>query len=226
MVRWVFIAAWLVQLGCAGRVNSLPEASEDSGRNDGPPDAVASTDSDDDGAVEVGAETALPGHTPGTALRVFVTSELFGPDFGGLSEADGLCQRAANLAKLPGRYLAWLSVGTSTPANRFGHDGPYARVDGVVVAASWSELIDGVLDAPISVTEDGLNLSAAADEYAWTDTKVDGTSAGGEACGRWTGKGTPAPEVGSVSATNGEWTSGPAHICRAWRHRLYCFEQP
>src|SRR5262249_52319625 len=107
------------------------------------------------------------------ARRVFVTSTVHDWNLGDLAGADALCQTRAPAGGLPGAYLAWLSDSTIWPAARFrcraGECSQgYIRVDGVVVANDWDDLIDGNLANPISVSE--LNTTVAAPTKTWTAT--------------------------------------------------------
>ena len=92
----------------------------------------------------------------------------------------------ASAASLPGVYRSWLSsgfVGVS-PAFRFiSASVPYVRVDGVVVANDWDDVVDGSLLAPINVDETGGVTTATK---VWTLTAADGEpSAFGAFCSRW-----------------------------------------
>lgn len=50
---------------------------------------------------------------------MFVTSETYQGDLGGISGANEKCQELACSAGLVGNYIAWLSDETSNPANDF-----------------------------------------------------------------------------------------------------------
>ncbi len=115
---------------------------------------------------------------------VFITSEAFKGDLGGLEGADSKCQAAAQAAQLPGTYKAWLSLGDEMPQTRMLHaHGVYKRVDGVVLAHGWSDLTDGLINATISVTELGETLTTGS----WTNTEASGVTAEDPAdCDGWT----------------------------------------
>jgi cysteine-rich repeat protein len=72
----------------------------------------------------------------GPATRiVFVTSEIYTGNLGGLAGADAKCQSLADAAGLPGNYMAWLSTGASSPSTRFTQSpNPYVLVNGTKVA--------------------------------------------------------------------------------------------
>lgn len=71
---------------------------------------------------------------------VFVTSQVYNGNLGGLTGADAKCQAQAAAAKLPGTYKAWLSDSNGSPSTRMTKvAAPYVRTDGVMIAGSWSD---------------------------------------------------------------------------------------
>jgi hypothetical protein len=130
---------------------------------------------------------ACPGTPPWapSVKRVFVTSTTYIGNLGGLVGADDKCQERADAAGLSGTFKAWLSAaGTgNSAAERLTHAPvPYVRVDGVQVAANFTDLVDGTLAAPISLDEFGNPFTINA---VWTGTLPDGHSAGAD-CRGWT----------------------------------------
>jgi len=187
--------------------------------------------------IEAGASDAI---TIGPTKTVFVTSNAFSGDLGGLAGADATCQQLATSAKLTGTYKAWLSSSTTTAAQRLTHGtGPYALMNGVVVAAGWTALTSGTLLVPINVNEKGGPPPTASStcgstnpSIVWTATAPDGTLAAiGATCADWT---TSGPSGGSVLGladhADKQWTDGCASvgasstICGA-SAALYCIEQ-
>jgi hypothetical protein len=179
---------------------------------------------------------------------VFLSSESFLGDLGGLAGADGRCQRLAKnrpdpLPPLPGTYNAWLSTvtgtGSESPSTRFVKSpGPYKRVDGVTVASSWTDLTTEkpggtYLAAAITVTETG---GASGSDSVWTFTRPDGTGgfsllAGDFDCNSWaddTRDHAGAVGLVSSSVTDSTWTEQNILPCDDLDHggsRLYCFQQ-
>jgi len=131
---------------------------------------------------------------------------------------------------VPGRVAFVTSVGgtgdlgswpdaATAAIDRFVNDGRWVRLDGVAVAESKADLTDGVLFAPINVTEVGDYLG---NWIVWTGTNTSRFATGFD-CTGWT--------VGN-SFTRG--TTGPANDLRLWTWmsqtdcnvggvRLYCF---
>ncbi len=162
---------------------------------------------------------------PQTENKVFVTSATYTGDLGGLSGADAICQKHANSAGLPGKYMAWLADASGSPATRFYQSTvPYKLVDGTTVANNWTDLTDGTLAAGINRTEGNAAVTAGANGV-WTNTSVNGTSNGGGSCLSWTDKTLDASGVRGVEGNSvSSWTAGPSSLCNAGR-RLYCFQQ-
>jgi len=179
---------------------------------------------------------------PVCTRRVFLTSELYTGDLGGLLGADLKCQALADAAGLGGTYKAWLSAPNMSAAERLTHIGkPYVLVDGTtVIADDWADLTDGGLDHGITLTQFGTPFpqggepSCSVQTYGittWTATKKDGSfqenpwTPGQGACFGWT---SAAPNAGSSAGCSGyldsAWTFMSAPMCPS-AHALYCFEQ-
>jgi hypothetical protein len=79
-------------------------------------------------------------------VRVFVTSETFGADLGGVTGADAKCQAAADAvvaAELDGRtwtWTAWISDSTGDAIDRIP-DGRYRLLDNTLVALDKDDLV-------------------------------------------------------------------------------------
>lgn len=162
------------------------------------------------------------------ACLVFVSSSTSWGDLGGLKGADQTCQFLANNVTpvpLPGEYKAWLSAYSpeqSPAGGRFRHSGlPYQLVNGTQIAANWAELTDGILAAPISVTESGNEVGSW---NVWTGTYVDGTG-GGSDCYEWIRSFDDVNANAGISdLTNGDWSNAFPLRCD-YEARLYCFQQ-
>jgi hypothetical protein len=162
---------------------------------------------------------------------VFLTSEKYTGDLGGLTGADAKCQELASAAGLLGTYRAWLSDTTGSPSTRFTRsDIEYRRPDGALVANDWDDLVDGILENPINVHEDGtLNtrISGCFDDSVYTHTYNSGLPLTGSPCSDWT-----TTSYDGVSSTVGyiHQTSGWSHSCSggtgcSTERYLYCFQQ-
>ncbi|HLT35307.1 MAG TPA: hypothetical protein VK034_03455 [Enhygromyxa sp.] len=204
------------------------------GDGDGDPDPVCG-----DGVVNLDEECDDGGTEDGDGCSaictlehrlVFVTSQLYNGNFGGLAGADAKCQERADAAGLPGTYLAWLSTLAESPSSRFSHSTlPYVTVTGTVIADDWADLIDGTLHEPISITELGTTFDTQTNcgtGYAWSVTTTAGLLAGNgnHTCSDWTSwEGTSI--YGNTTATSSAWTWGCTGGSCANGAALYCFMQ-
>lgn len=154
---------------------------------------------------------------------VFVTSDGFDGDLGGLAGADAKCRAAAERVSLPGSFKAFLSDGTSNAATRLGRPaGAYRRTDGVVVATSADALFSGTLLAPIRVDERGIDIGTMP---VWTGSNGMGLAIGGS-CDGWASslRGDADVRAGAATASGAEWAVNDLHGCDEFLS-LYCVEQ-
>ena len=159
---------------------------------------------------------------------VFATSKVFSGDLGGIVGADDQCNTLAMEAGLAnaGAFLAWLSDDKTSPAARMTPaKGRYLLLDGTVVADSWTDLIDGTLDAPIRIDEKGAWIADDATPYAWTGTTAAGQPVDAKSCGAWhIGTKSAMGRRGALGATSAAWTSQSDAECTI-PARLLCIEQ-
>ena len=169
------------------------------------------------------------------SCAVFVTSQAYGGNLGGLAGADANCQSRADASDLvpPGTYKAWLSASTGWPADgvRFTQSSvPYTRLDGTRIANYWPDLIDGRLSAPLNVNEAGITVG---ETFVWTGTLPNGTWYERELvadgvvlephCQDWSTS-EDIGGIGNVNFMQNGWTTVGFSACSASRP-LYCFQQ-
>ena len=165
------------------------------------------------------------------AAYVFVSSESYDGNLGGVAGADTKCQELADAAKLPGVYQAWLSDDTMAAKERVkASDFAYVRPDGVLVAKEFSKFWMGQgLMASISVTETKAPIDpimgCAGEDKVWTGTTALGLSQPGKTCMNWTVTMGDMASVGDLDEKGAGWTEGCPAPCFAMAH-LYCFEGP
>jgi hypothetical protein len=166
----------------------------------------------------------------GNAKTVFLTSQVYDGDLGGLQGADQKCQALATAAGLKGTYRAWLSDSTASPSTRFSKSkGPYKLVDGTVVATNWADLTDGNLQHRINISELGTDpFIPGTSVPVWTNTRADGTVTNTQfTCDNFTSatQDPPGSGWGIVLFTNFSWTELDfSGSCSTTAH-LYCFQQ-
>jgi len=163
--------------------------------------------------------------------RVFVSSQLYNGNLGGIMGADAKCTTLATAASLPGTYKAWIAtdMDSTAPAVRFTKANvPYVKTDGEKIADNWNDLVTGDLASPIDVYETG--VPAGDEKEVWTNVEASGIEDNDNdlECGDWT---STAPNVnsslGDWTRTDGRWTDLDAsedHSCDDTR-RIYCFQQ-
>ena len=161
---------------------------------------------------------------------VFVSSSTHQGNFGGVAEADIICNDLAATAGLPGLYKAWLAdsdAGSAPASTFFQAPGPYKLPDGTQVADDWADLTDETLINAINVDENG---SGGISSLVWTNVNSDGTittpTVDGH-CDGWTLAGPAFMDLGadgSSTFNDTKWTEGDFQGCNE-SLRLYCFGQ-
>lgn len=170
--------------------------------------------------------------TDGVCLNskiVFVSSQRYTGQLGGLRGADAKCQGLANAADLSGNYRAWLADDIGSPDIHFTRSqAPYILTDGSLVALNWEDLTDGSLVGAIFLDEHGDPIPSSNGRVAvWTNTDPQGQSIGyaDEGCGQWkSGDVNVESIVGLINNRDATWSTGDIRTCNDWLH-LYCFEQ-
>jgi hypothetical protein len=166
---------------------------------------------------------------PNSVKLVFVTSIEHAGNLGGLGGADAFCQERADNATpspLPGTYKAWLAINEigGGPTSRFSTDrlSPYIRTDGMLVAKDWSDLVDGVLVAPIEITENG---DISNESTVWTNVQTSGDPGESFNCNGWTSSSSShSGQQGTSRVAGPRWTEHSIDTCELTR-ALYCFQQ-
>lgn len=172
---------------------------------------------------------------PPSPKTVFITSEHYTGNIGGVSGGDAICLSLARAAGLTGMYKAWLSVGSaaSSPSTRFTRSkGPYKLLDGRVVANDWNSLVSGRLLTAINITEKGtIAHDDTGKDRVWSGTAITGQYYTlGEYCSGWVSDQAPTPSAdhygstGKYPSTGHDWTAAGPLPCNN-KFRIYCFEQ-
>lgn len=143
----------------------------------------------------------------------------------GIAAGDSVCRNLATDAGLshPESFKAWLSDGSVDAIDRFDHDGPWVRPDGVAVAADKNELTSGTLFTSIGQTEQGDYMAMMVDNITvWTGTSTDGTGAGSYCQGWSNGTSDEFGNRGQSTHTISSWTQfASAMPCHLFG-RVYC----
>ena len=139
---------------------------------------------------------------------------------GGLAGGDAICQAlaAAAFLPLPDSFVALLSDGATDAATRLTLDGPWKRVDGVLLADSLADLTDGALDDAIAYDE----LGARFFTDAWTGTTEAGLSTANHCLGWTSGVAGDTGTRGRPWRSENDWTGVTPVGCQTSLH-LFCF---
>lgn len=217
----------MVVLGGCGSFGTEPPVVTEAG-NDSSVDVV-------EASIEAapptdGGDAATDAADGGEPKRVFVTRDTTTSAMGGLDGADQFCMQAAIAAKLVvatslnGSFRAWIATADTSPAKTFTKSATgYVRIDGKRVAASWADLVDGKLENPIDVDEEG--TSVEGDFRVFTNVTPEGTVAQKEICEDWTILSNGETSYGIMSARDQTWTLSNERAGCTSNLRLYCFEQ-
>ena len=144
----------------------------------------------------------------------------------GIAAGDAICQARATGAGLANaaKFKAWLgktAAPAATPIARLTWNGPWARVDGVLVAQDKKDLGDESIATGLNVDEHGHYLPAAQQPGAWTG---DGVVPALETCVDWTSALlADKAKVGHHLDASDAWSAWASLSCDRSFH-LYCFE--
>jgi hypothetical protein len=163
-----------------------------------------------------------------TISRAFVTSSFHGANMGGLAGADLICQQRAAAGGLNGVWKGWISTSSGSPSTRFTRaTGAYKRIDGQVLANSWTDLTTLGLQSALMIDEFGAAINGQI-YGVFTQTNADGTrysQTGG--CTNFTSTTGDALIGNATLAGPTSWTAYqiPTGVCAGLDH-LYCFQDP
>jgi len=182
-------------------------------------------DDDRDGTLEPGEIDATTYSCTGGASRkriVFVTSQSFDGNLGGIAGADAKCMAAAaGQTALSGKtFRAWVSSSSASPASSFTSDGAFVTVGGDRIADTFNNLREGTLMTKIT-SETGASISTPV----WTGTDENGYDEADADCNGWTSADAGGDGTQSSSDTiQWYWSSSGMTSCDH-QAALYCFEQ-
>lgn len=154
---------------------------------------------------------------------IFVTSETWTPNFGGLSGADAKCQEAASNAGFSGVWIALMSDESRNATDRMP-DIVYKKVNGTIVANNEADLFDGSILSPIDMTELGSTVTSSG---VWSGTNVNGNSrVEGDFCNNWSSNNISGyyGSMGFTDKTDSWWIESGNVTCEPYSLRLYCIK--
>jgi hypothetical protein len=215
------LAAGLV--ACGGDEEGSTAGTPGSGASGGSGGGDGGTGAQGGGEGGAGAQG---GGTGGTAneRRVFVSSEMYDGNMGGVVGADDACQTLADAASLGGTWKAWVGDGTASPETTFVQSElPYVLVGGGTVANDWADLTDATLQAAIDHDETGTAIDPGSNTHVWTGASTTGGPLPYH-CEGWTSTVPDFTPRGLLTATDSTWVMAGPDPCATPNH-IYCFEQ-
>lgn len=136
----------------------------------------------------------------------------------GPAAGDAICRGLAAAALLPAAesFKAWLSSTDVRASDRFENDGPWVRLDGVLVAGGIDELEQGALESSLHLTEEQRYLGPVS---VWTGSGAPGA----DNCADWTSSAAADRGVtGLVNRASALWADERAPRDCSMSNRLYC----
>lgn len=232
-MRYLLVFGWtalaMPLVACVGDDSTtIPLDAQSDAPATGSDASDSGVNADADGAVAVdsggdGSDGSLP------YRRVFVTSQQYAPNFGGVAGGDAICTTVATGVGLGGTWAAWLSDSTSSASSRLEHSSiPYQLLDGNEIAMNWTQLVSGHLENLIDKDE---HKALQPSNYVFTGTAPDGSTVMDSHCNNWS---VDAPsctspayygEVGATSTLMSQWTEDTGFGCCGTGMQLYCIEQ-
>ena len=158
----------------------------------------------------------------------------YGYSFGsddGIAAGDALCQELADKEGLCGTFTAWLSVMTSASPSVYdevrdrlsANVAGYQRTDGSLIATDTTDLLDGVLSAPITYDEAGSEITS--DFTVWTNSYDHGEegSDNGFSCQKFASSSSSDKAIAGVVSKTESWSRVSTYKCNI-QYRLACFQ--
>ncbi len=165
-------------------------------------------------------------------IVMFLTSVKYaGSALGGVAGADAKCQYHAGLAGLHNTYKAWIADGAATaPVSRLNRPTlPFVRVNGAIVANSWSDLLGGSLINSFSDEAGGSYSEVLVSSVPYVSVAFwSGTSSGfatSATCSGWTPQGGSGFAGRIYFGAPAVLQDGSAQVPCGYALSLLCLEQ-
>jgi hypothetical protein len=162
---------------------------------------------------------------------MFVSSDTHNGDFGGIEEADKLCQaEAVESEYTPGTYIAFLGATDRVLERGAIPSGGYVNTHGEVIASGLEDLFDGNIGNPVKYRAD--KTTATGSGYVWTGLTKEDVDDGieiqlaysGSRCSEWTST-SGYGNIGHLASTGWEWANYVNNPTSCGSNRLfYCVQ--
>jgi hypothetical protein len=196
-----------------GAASDAPQGTDSAG-GDAAND-VSTGDAGDAGATDASDAAVVQPNV------VFVTSQTFNGNLGGIAGADAKCQAAAQAASLKGTFIAYVATSSASAASRVASARGWVRTDGQPVADLPAQLAAGHLWYPIALDENGKMVTGRQVE---TGANKDGSYYTNGSCKDWTSaSNADMATAGDAYAGSAEFQTIYGPQCDVVSH-LYCLQ--
>ncbi len=181
--------------------------------------------------LESGAGDDVVNRWTAPASIVFVTSNVHSARLDvdpaangqtGVAAGDQICGARAAAGRLPQpqSFVAWLSDSNGEASTRITSNGPSRRIDGIAVATSKADLMDGSIASSIHRTELGSYVNTSPYFLSGTDAFGHAT---GRDCSDWTDTLVTKKGYGTAAlARTSLWAEGGSAYNCGYPDRLVC----
>ena len=146
---------------------------------------------------------------------IFVTDLIWNGASGGLDGIDAKCQLWAGYAGFSGTWIAIAGDTSINARTRISIDGPFYRVDGVIIANNHADLFDGSIQNPININQNR-ELETGT---AWTGSDGAGYYVS-DNCHDWEWVAVSG-YYGDISSVGYSWLHDNKEDCGNYKH-FYC----
>lgn len=143
----------------------------------------------------------------------------------GIEAGDAVCRALAQQAGLENadHFKALLSDDTTSAGNRIQADGPWVRLDGILVAENKDDLVNGRFLTILNLTEKGIYSNQSSSWYAWTPILGTAGQNQNKTCGNWQNDNPESQGHDSIVFDLSPWMNNSYSECNE-THPLYCIE--
>ncbi len=206
--------------GCGNSTIDAGEECDDGNTNNG--EGCSSTCTAETGWTCVGEPSVCTEDTIQKRI-IFVSSNTYNGNLGGLSGADTICNNLASASGLSGGFKAWLSHSTSNISDEIIPDDVvafYLSDNTTKVADNSTDLLSGTIQNFINLDESGTINNI----QVWTGTNESGYVTTNQHCSDWTSSSPSVNgKIGNSNRQNKEWTDYGDEKCND-AYAIYCFQ--
>jgi len=144
----------------------------------------------------------------------------------GIEAGDAVCHTLARQAGLENadHFKALLSDDTNTAGDRIQSDGPWVRLDGILLAKNKDDLVNGRFLTILNLTEKGIYSNKSSSWYAWTAIPGNTVQTNNKTCSNWQNDGSESQgHFSRIFDSSASWVPDRSLECNE-THPFYCIE--